>query len=93
MNDFLNEYFELYFELSFEVNNFLAWFNEKMNIQNVSARAIKTQCINDIILTLKVWILRIAGARPSDSGHYQCQVAIFILPPSLLSGKKPLTDI
>jgi len=23
---------------------------------------------------VQVWILRIAGARPSDSGHYQCQV-------------------
>ena len=49
---------------------------------------------NDSILTLKVWILRIAGARPSDSGHYQCQVAILIFePPSLLSDKKHLTDI
>ena len=29
------------------------------------------------VLTLKVWILRIAGARPSDSGLYQCQVNSF----------------
>ena len=36
MNNFLNEYFGFHFEL----NNFLAGFKEKMNIHNVSARAI-----------------------------------------------------
>ena len=39
MNIFLNEYFGFYFELNIELNHFLARFNEKMNIQNVSARA------------------------------------------------------
>ena len=39
MNDLLNEYFGFYFELNIELNHFLARFNEKMNIQNVSARA------------------------------------------------------
>ena len=39
MNNFLNEYFGFYFELNIELNHFLARFNEKMNIQNVSARA------------------------------------------------------
>ena len=39
MNNFLNVYFGFYFELNIELNHFLARFNEKMNIQNVSARA------------------------------------------------------
>ena len=39
MNNFLNEYFGFYFELNIELNHFLARFNEKMNIQNVSTRA------------------------------------------------------
>ena len=39
MNNFLNKYFGFYFELNIELNHFLARFNEKMNIQNVSARA------------------------------------------------------
>ena len=39
MNDLLNEYVGFYFELNIELNHFLARFNEKMNIQNVSARA------------------------------------------------------
>ena len=39
MNNFLNEYFGFYFELNIELNHLLARFNEKMNIQNVLARA------------------------------------------------------
>ena len=39
MNNFLNEYFAFGFELNIELNPFLARFNEKINIQNVSARA------------------------------------------------------
>ena len=30
-------------------------------------------------IDLKVWILRIAGARPADSGLYQCQVLLMML--------------
>ena len=30
-------------------------------------------------IALKVWILRIAGARPADSGLYQCQVLLMML--------------
>ena len=37
---FLNEYLGFIFEWNIELNNFLAQFNEKMNIQNVLARAI-----------------------------------------------------
>ena len=40
MNIFLNEYFGFCFELNFELNHFWAKFNEKMNFQNVSNRAI-----------------------------------------------------
>ena len=40
MNIFLNEYFGFWFELNFELNHFSARFNEKMNFQNVSYRAI-----------------------------------------------------
>ena len=36
---FLNEYFGFCFELNFELNHFQAQFNEKMNLQNGSARA------------------------------------------------------
>ena len=39
MNNFLNEYSGFSFEWNIELNHFLARFNEKMNIQNVSARA------------------------------------------------------
>ena len=42
MNNSLNEYFGFYFELNIELNHFFARFNEKMNIQNVSVRAIAT---------------------------------------------------
>ena len=31
------------------------------------------------MIALKVWILRIAGARPADSGLYQCQVLLLVL--------------
>ena len=40
MNIFLNEYFGFCFELNFELNHFSARFNEKMNFQNISNRAI-----------------------------------------------------
>ena len=40
MNIFLNEYFGFCFELNFELNHFSARFNEKMNFQNVSPRAM-----------------------------------------------------
>ena len=40
MNIILNEYSGFCFELNFELNHFLAKFNEKMNFQNVSFRAI-----------------------------------------------------
>ena len=40
MNIFLNEYFGFCFELNFELNQFQAKFNEKMNFQNVSNRAM-----------------------------------------------------
>ena len=39
MNNFLNAYSEFGFELNIELNQFLTQFNEKMNIQNGSARA------------------------------------------------------
>ena len=39
MNIFLNEYLGFCFELNFESNHFSARFNEKMNFQNVLARA------------------------------------------------------
>ena len=35
-----NEYFGFCFDLNFELNHFSARFNEKMNFQNVSYRAI-----------------------------------------------------
>ena len=40
MNMFLNEYPGFCFELNFELNHFLARFNENMNFQKGSARAI-----------------------------------------------------
>ena len=40
MNIFLNEYSGFCFELNFELNHVQARFNEKMNFQNVSNRAI-----------------------------------------------------
>ena len=39
MNNLLNEYLRFNFELNIELNHFLAGFNEKMSIQNGSARA------------------------------------------------------
>ena len=41
MNIFLNEYSGFCFELNFELNHIKARFNEKMNFQNVSARAMQ----------------------------------------------------
>ena len=50
MNIFLNEYFGFCFELNFELNHFLARFNEKMNFQNVSYRAIIKMIIIDCVM-------------------------------------------
>ena len=47
MNIFLNEYFGFSFELNFELNHILARFNEKMNIQNGSARAKSSRVDNN----------------------------------------------
>ena len=49
---FLNEYFGFCFELNFELNHFWAKFNEKMNFQNVSNRAIRARacCLPQIVL-------------------------------------------
>ena len=49
MNNFLNEYFGFSFEWNIELNHFLARFNEKMNIQNVSARARATPTLHPLI--------------------------------------------
>ena len=46
MNIFLNEYFGFCFELNFELNHFSARFNEKMNFQNLSYRAILISLIS-----------------------------------------------
>ena len=43
MNNLLSEYFGFYFELNIELNNFLARFNEKMDIQNVSAKVTRPE--------------------------------------------------
>ena len=40
MNIFLNEYSEFCFELNSELDHFKGQFNEKINFQNRSARAI-----------------------------------------------------
>ena len=49
MNNFLNEYFGFSFEWNIELNHFLARFNEKMNIQNVSARTSLGQDLRSIL--------------------------------------------
>ena len=48
MNNFLNEYFGFCFELNFELNHFWAKFNEKMNFQNVSNRAMSMWMVSTI---------------------------------------------
>ena len=50
MNIFLNEYFGFCFELNFELNHFSARFNEKMNFQNISNRAIHEHEARQLVL-------------------------------------------
>ena len=42
MNNLLNEYFGIESELNIELNHFLAQFNEKIYVQNISDSAIVT---------------------------------------------------
>ena len=48
MNISLNKYSGFCFELNFELNHFWAKFNEKMNFQNVSNRAMSMWMVSTI---------------------------------------------
>ena len=48
MNNLLNEYAGFCLELNFELNHFWAKFNEKMNFQNVSNRAMSMWMVSTI---------------------------------------------
>ena len=51
MNYFLNEYSGFSFEQNIELKHFLAQFNQKMNIRNISATAIRVFFLNFPLLT------------------------------------------
>ena len=52
MNIFLNECFGFCVELNFELNHFSARFNEKINFQNVSPRAISHRFLHTLASSL-----------------------------------------
>ena len=66
MNIFLNEYFGFCFELNFELNHFSARFNEKMNFQNVSYRAILESLLDLVIATQGLGMCM--GGAPAGTG-------------------------
>ena len=66
MNIFLNESSGFCFELNFELNHFQARFNEKMNFQNGSARAIhKGASVSD-------WISKTRQIIPKNETQSEC---------------------
>ena len=56
MSIFLNEYFGFCFELNFELNHFSARFNEKMNFQNVSNRAMSGSHQSSLNKSISQWL-------------------------------------
>ena len=57
------------------------WLIQTEHLENFHFWYLETSWTNHGAdkIALKVWILRIAGARPADSGLYQCQVLLMML--------------